>query len=188
MGFFLKELEHTIQLHPRSFGQHLHKMLRERLHEEVEGTCTGRHGYIIAVLEITHVGHGVLQNTTGYAEYTISYRGIVFKPFKHQVLQGIVTTVNTMGFFCSVGPLTVFVSSHMIPQNLRFDNSASRAAYVSDAGSMGHDATGAPIAAQARIESGETVRIRIIGTRVDASAIFAIGTIKEDYLGPVATM
>ena len=35
-----------------------------------------------------------------------------------------------------------------------------------------------------RVEKGETVRIRIVGTRVDTTEIFAIGTLKEDYLGP----
>jgi DNA-directed RNA polymerase II subunit RPB7 len=33
------------------------------------------------------------------------------------------------------------------------------------------------------IQKGEWLRIKIVGTRVDAKEIFAIGTIKEDYLG-----
>lgn len=32
------------------------------------------------------------------------------------------------------------------------------------------------------------MRIRIVGTRIDATEIFAIGTLKEDYLGPGGVM
>ena len=34
-----------------------------------------------------------------------------------------------------------------------------------------------------RVKKDSQVRLKLIGTRVDASEIFAVGTIKEDYLG-----
>ena len=46
MGFFLKLLTHTIQLHPQFFGPQMRAYLTKRLYEEVEGTCSGRFGYI----------------------------------------------------------------------------------------------------------------------------------------------
>lgn len=30
------------------------------------------------------------------------------------------------------------------------------------------------------------VRLKVVGTRIDATEMFAIGTIKEDYLGPLS--
>jgi DNA-directed RNA polymerase II subunit RPB7 len=94
MGFFLKQLSHTIQLHPQYFGPHMRAYLTNRLFQEVEGTCSGRFGYIISVVDILDIGKGVLQTTTGYAEFHIAYKAVVFKPFKNQVLDGIVSTVN----------------------------------------------------------------------------------------------
>ena len=38
-----------------------------------------------------------------------------------------------------------------------------------------------------KVEKGECVRLRIIGTRIDATEIFAIGSIKEDYLGCIGS-
>ncbi|KAI8917344.1 RNA polymerase Rpb7 [Entophlyctis helioformis] len=174
--FFLKQLTHTILLHPQFFGPQIRAFLTKRLYEEVEGTCSGQHGYIISVVEIVDVGRGVLQSNTGYAEFIILYKAIVFKPFKNQVVDGIVTTVNKIGFWADVGPLQVFVSSHLIPGYLKFDPNANPPAYVSE----GQDFADGAV----RVEKGETVRLRIVGTRVDATEIFAIGTIKEDYLGP----
>jgi len=34
-----------------------------------------------------------------------------------------------------------------------------------------------------RVTKDSEVRLRIMGTRVDATEIFAIGTIKDEYLG-----
>ena len=57
-----------------------------------------------------------------------------------------------------------------------FDSNANPPAYLAAGQDFGD--------AGAKIEKGETVRLRIVGTRVDATEIFAIGTLKEDFLGP----
>jgi len=36
----------------------------------------------------------MLHPTSGFAEFKIVYKAIVFKPFKNQVVDGIVTSVN----------------------------------------------------------------------------------------------
>lgn len=48
-----KELRHTINLHPSYFGPQTDVYLRNKLHADVEGTCSGRLGYIIAVLGVS---------------------------------------------------------------------------------------------------------------------------------------
>lgn len=60
----------------------------------MEGTCSGRYGFIISVVDIVDIGKGVLQSNTGFAEYQIEYKAIVFKPFRNEVFDGIVTIVN----------------------------------------------------------------------------------------------
>lgn len=51
--------------------------------------------------------------STGQARFKCSYTAIVMKPFKGEVVDGKVNNVNKMGFFAQVGPLQVFVSSHV---------------------------------------------------------------------------
>lgn len=79
-----------------------------------------------------------------------------------------------MGFFAEVGPLNIFVSTHLIPSDFVFDVNVAAPCYVSEEG-MGQ-----------RIGKDDLVRLRIIGTRVDATEIFAIGSIKEDFLGLIS--
>ncbi|PLW43906.1 hypothetical protein PCANC_09619 [Puccinia coronata f. sp. avenae] len=166
------QLSHTINLHPSFFGPRTEGYLKEKLNRDVEGTCTGRFGYIIAVLTTLTVSAGTIQPGTGMAEFVIKYSAIVLKPFKGEVVDGIVGQVNKMGFFVEVGPLQAFVSSHLIPSDLKFDPNANPPCFSSDED-------------QATIEKGTRIRLKIVGTRVDATEIFAIGTIKEDYLGPI---
>jgi hypothetical protein len=69
--------------------------------------------YIIAVLTIIDVGTGKILPGTGQAEFKCKYSAIVMKPFKGEVVDGIVNNVSKMGVFLDVGPLSVFVSSHV---------------------------------------------------------------------------
>ena len=90
-------LEHRIQLEPHSFGPQLREYIHARLHDEVEGTCSGKHGYVIAVASIEDIGTGRIVPGHGIAEYNVKYRAVVFKPFKNQVIDAQVTTVNKVG-------------------------------------------------------------------------------------------
>lgn len=103
---------------------------------QVEGTCSGRYGFIVMVTDIKSVGEvraaargalaavfllvtegdetvpltrrpcgscvlcgvrvsqGVIQDTTAFAKFHVKYTCIVFRPFKGEVLDCIVTSVN----------------------------------------------------------------------------------------------
>ncbi|CAG8567192.1 4784_t:CDS:2 [Ambispora leptoticha] len=142
--------------------------LKRKLHTDVEGTCTGRFGYIINVLTVKEISKGKVLPSIGLAEFTVKYQAIVFKPFKGEVVDGTVTSVNKMGFFAEVGPLQVFVSSHLIPSDMKFNPYVNPPAFSDENNT---------------IEKGSNCRIKIVGTRFDATDIFAIGTIKEDFCG-----
>ncbi|ORZ02487.1 DNA-directed RNA polymerase II subunit [Syncephalastrum racemosum] len=169
--FFLKDLVHTITLHPSFFGPNMHTQIKEKLYQDVEGTCSGRYGYIITVLSLSNISKGKVLPGSGLAEFKVNYQAIVFKPYKGEVLDAIVTTVNKMGFFADVGPLQVFVSSHLIPNDMHYDPNGNPPCYSSD---------------DQVIHKDMQVRIKLVGTRIDATEIFAIGTIKEDYLGVIS--
>lgn len=103
--FFLKDLTHTILLHPVYFGPQMETLLRQKLHKDVEGTCSGRFGYIIAVVRIDDetMGRGKVLPNSGLAEFTVHYKAIVFKPFKGEVVDAIVASVNKV---CSIPSFT----------------------------------------------------------------------------------
>ncbi|KAJ1928361.1 DNA-directed RNA polymerase II subunit [Tieghemiomyces parasiticus] len=144
--------------------------VKTKLYQDVEGTCSGRYGYVITVVEVLKVGKGKLIPGLGSAEFDVEYQAIVFKPFKFEVLDGVVKNVSKMGFFVDVGPLVVFVSGHAIPSDMKFDPNGNPPCFQSE------DQT---------IEKGTLVRLKIMGLKMEPTDIRAIGTIKEDYLGMI---
>lgn len=62
-----------------------------------------------------------------------------------------------MGFFAEAGPLQVFVSAHLIPEDFEY-NQVDEPAFVS-------------ADEEVRIQQGTEVRMRIVGTRTDANEI-----------------
>ena len=62
-----------------------------------------------------------------------------------------------MGFFAEAGPLQLFVSNHLIPEEFEFDT-AQEPCYVTSEGDQ-------------KILPGCEVRLRVVGTRVDANEI-----------------
>ncbi len=61
---------------------------------QVEGTCNGEFGFILGVLGITDTGRGLLREGTGAAVFNLKYSCICFKPFKGEVMDVVVTSVN----------------------------------------------------------------------------------------------
>ncbi|KAJ2156592.1 DNA-directed RNA polymerase II subunit [Coemansia sp. RSA 552] len=168
--FFHKKLSHTITLHPSFLGPRMREFVTKRLYKDVEGTCTGRYGYIVAVVAILEIQIGKIIPGHGSAEFEVKYSAILFKPFKNEVLDAVVDSVSPMGFFAFAGPLSIFVSQTLIPADMKLDMNSNPPSFHSD---------------DQKIEKGTLVRVKISGTRIDATSIYAIGTIKEDYLGVI---
>merc|ERR1719206_1347853 len=134
-------------LHPRYFGPQLMDTVKQKLFTEVEGTCTGKQGFVL---------------------YPVKYKAIVFRPFKGEVLDAVVTQVNKVGLFTEIGPLSCFISRHSIPADMSFDPNSNPPCYKTSDEDM-------------VIQQDDEIRLKIVGTRVDASDIFAIGTLMDDY-------
>ncbi|KAK4177982.1 putative DNA-directed RNA polymerase II subunit RPB7 [Triangularia setosa] len=166
--FFLHNLERRVLLHPSYFGKNMTELVTTKLVKDVEGTCTGDY-YIIAIMDTFDLSEGRILPGSGMAEFTVGYRAVVWRPFKGEVVDTICTSVNQHGFFANAGPLSIFVSSHLIPDEITYDANATPPQYTNHSDIV--------------IEPGTHVRIKIIGLRTGVGEMFAIGKIDGDYLG-----
>ena len=62
-----------------------------------------------------------------------------------------------MGYFASVGPLSIFISNYQIPSTTLEE-----------------------------IGNNSVVRLKIIGTKIDSTKVYAIGTLNYDFLGVIS--
>jgi DNA-directed RNA polymerase II subunit RPB7 len=110
--FFVAHRTRECILHPSYFDSSANNRIKERLYDDMEGKVEGSE-MIIQIIEVDDVSDPVLVPGTGMAKYTLSYRAIVWRPFRGEVVDGMVTSVVNTGFFVDVGALTVFVSKQV---------------------------------------------------------------------------
>ncbi|CAH8518610.1 unnamed protein product [Schistosoma rodhaini] len=167
--FYHIKLEHEILLHPKYFGPNLTETVKTKLFSDVEGTCSGKYGFIIAVTNIEHIGAGIIQPNRGFVQYRIVYRAIVYRPFKGEVVDAIVTQVTKVGVFAEAGPLTIFISKYSVPSNIKFEGAETTTDGLNDEDEEETQT----------VQIEDRIRIRIIGLRVDASDIVSFAYFKD---------
>jgi DNA-directed RNA polymerase II subunit RPB7 len=94
--FFVKKLRRDILLEPAFLSSKLKESVRRGIHEELEGQCLGKHGYIISILEIedNDIIPGLIDNDSGCVHVTVFYSAILLRPFKNEVLDTIVVSAS----------------------------------------------------------------------------------------------
>lgn len=108
--FFLYNLERRVTLHPSYLGPKIQDLVKTKLLKDVEGTCAGTY-FIITVVDISEISDGRILPGHGLIEFTVAYRAVVWRPFKGETVDAVVSSVNMHGFFAQAGPLQLFVSS-----------------------------------------------------------------------------
>lgn len=96
-------MEQQILIHPRFFGPDLVKEAKRQLFKEVEGKCNGNYGFVIAITEINSLKAGVIPPGQGTIPFKAKFKAVIFRPFKGEVLDAVVTQVNQVFFriyFC----------------------------------------------------------------------------------------
>jgi DNA-directed RNA polymerase II subunit RPB7 len=185
--YYIKDFEHSVTLPPEFLVPGVGDLVQYRCGQQLEGTCTPQHGYLLALLGTTAstTSAGVVQSGSGAVRFDLRCRALVCKPVKGQVVDAAVTSVSKVGVFCAAGPVTVFVSSKLLPREYGFDGSALPPQYVCHDVLVEDGVDGRSGSVLKRIAPGDHLRVRIMGTKLERGEIFCIGTIREDCLGPI---
>ncbi|KAL7449552.1 hypothetical protein ACHAWC_001609 [Mediolabrus comicus] len=170
--FYVKVLEHEIELEPIHFGSKLKATIVRLLKEEVEGLALAEYGFVVNVIEVKEdqIKSGIIEYDTGNVIFNVKYTALLLRPFKNEVVDATVGQCNELGFFAYVGPLRIFVSKHSMPEDMFNGFDGERDSWVSDD-------------KEVVISAGCGVRLKIKGRTVEPGNITAIGTIKDNYLG-----
>ncbi|KAL2553315.1 DNA-directed RNA polymerase II subunit RPB7 [Forsythia ovata] len=60
----------------------------------VSPTRCGRHGFIVAITGIESVGKRLIRDGTGYVTFPVKYQCVVFRLFKGEIVEAVVSMVN----------------------------------------------------------------------------------------------
>src|SRR5690349_5358323 len=108
--FFFLTLKKILLMHPSTFGRRLQENLKEHLKAQVEGTVDQRYGYIIRVTGLADENPVGEVQEGGFVKFNLSYKAIVFRPFRNEVLDAIVTSIDSLGINCqATGACKIFI-------------------------------------------------------------------------------
>ncbi|MHA2007927.1 MAG: DNA-directed RNA polymerase [Promethearchaeota archaeon] len=103
--FKLFTIQGKIEIPPFLFDQEKTISARIILSEDYEGIITRNYGFIISIVDVLNVGHGIIipgnANTFHEVEFTI----LTFKPTVSEVVEGTVVEIVDFGSFIRLGPL-----------------------------------------------------------------------------------
>ena len=176
--FFELPMKRLLVLRPDQLckGIFLSVSILTQLMEDVKSwKCSEDHGYYITPTTLESVGEGKVRSLTGMVSFPLEFCCIVFKPFKGEILEGEVKQVSKRGCYITAGPLEdIFVHVSMMEgyeheggTNVEFPR------FTQADGSV--------------IEIGTKLRFKIVGIKwiEDHRDFKALGTINEDFLGPI---
>jgi DNA-directed RNA polymerase II subunit RPB7 len=168
--YFLISDKKSVAMRPCDLGPFFDPRVEARLRYDLEGSLSKNHdGNVVHITRILEKSKPRVQDGTGFAIVDVTFEAIVFRPFKNEVIDCVVSEVTRLGFFASFGPMKVFVSKSCIPDDIQFQPDSSTLS----------NADGSQV-----ISVDSEVRVRILGVRRDGANLFSIGTIDADYLGP----
>ncbi|OVA05324.1 RNA polymerase Rpb7 [Macleaya cordata] len=134
--------------------------------------ATQEHGYFVAPTTLERIGEGKVRQDSGDVLFPVVFTCITFKPFRGEILRGVVNKIMKQGVFLSCGPIEkVYLAAqkmadyHHVPgENPIFMNDK-----------------------HSRIEKDVEVRFMVLGTKwIETDREFQIlGSLEGDYLGPV---
>lgn len=150
-----------MELPPKHFGRDVEKKLLGELRAKVEGKCSGRFGYTILVLKLDEFGAARLDEDSGWAKFPVRFTSLVFRPFMNQVLPAEVVALNETGVFAEAGPLTIFISQHLMPPDMSYDTTSGQPSFIGQEQAV-------------RINKGSFLIVKIVGIRKSASEIVSI--------------
>jgi len=171
--FWRVAMERTLRLEPRHLDANLLKTVMGKLTGQVEGTCTGQFGYVVCVFDINTITEALV-NDDGTVSFRIQFSAIVCRPFRGQVVDAVVTQVTKLGIFAEFGPINAFISKHQMPGDMEFQENSVPQKYLS------RDT-------KVSLKKDDEVRLKVIGMSVNAQQLCVVGSLKEDFLGPLGT-
>ena len=139
----------------------------------MEGKCLGTDGFVVMIHHVDDnaIGKGQIEQDTGSVKYRIKFRALVFRPFRNEVLDAIVFQATDFGVFARAGPLEIFITRKLMPEELRDGFDTVKECYIDHTENT-------------EVKSGTRLRVKILGVKYQLDRIEGTATMLGDFLGP----
>ena len=95
----------VVRIPPDQFGEEIETAAMTHLRKQHENVLDRDVGLMIAVIDIDSIGAGRLMPGDGATYHAVTYRVLVFKPLRGELVEGNVVELMDFGAFIRMGPL-----------------------------------------------------------------------------------
>ena len=78
---------------------------------------------------VNSVGDGRVLDGRGAAVFEVVYTAVVWRPFKDEVVDAVVTDVSDLAIFADIGPTTAVIHRNNLPAEYLFQKNANPPCY-----------------------------------------------------------
>lgn len=103
--FYLIQVADYIRVEPKLFGLPTTEAVEKQLRETYADYFSKEFGKVIAVIEVTSVGEGIIIPGDGAAYYKSAFKLLVWKPEMQELVYGVVTEIANFGAFLDMGAM-----------------------------------------------------------------------------------
>jgi DNA-directed RNA polymerase subunit E' len=95
----------VVRIPPKEFGSQIEDAAMVHLRKQHENVLDRDVGLMIAVIGIDEIGQGRLMPGDGATYHSVTYKVLVFKPIRGELVEGNVVELMDFGAFIRMGPL-----------------------------------------------------------------------------------
>ena len=176
MVFMNSRITRSVIVEPQYLGRDLMTHVRKQCAFEVMGHTLADVGLVVAILRVSDVGKGVIDDLLGSVRFTVTFDALCFRLIRNEVLDAEVETCWSNGLVVTAGPgLSVYVDVGCLPSDMHFVASGEGDYWAAEAGDASY-----------AIRKGSSVRVRIINPTKGDRNVAAVGTMTDPCLGLLA--
>ncbi|MEM4702887.1 MAG: DNA-directed RNA polymerase [Candidatus Pacearchaeota archaeon] len=107
--FYVLDIDDYIRVEPELFALPTKDAVKKQLEKQYENYFDEEIGSVIAVLDVTRVGDGILIPGDAAAYYDSSFSLLVFKPILQELVYGQISEITNFGAFVDIGVIQAMI-------------------------------------------------------------------------------
>lgn len=107
--FNIVEIEDHVRVEPELFGLPIKEAVKKQLERSYENYIDEELGSVVAVLDVLHVGEGILIPGDAAAYYASVFKLLVFRPTLQELVYGQISQITNFGAFINLGSFEAMI-------------------------------------------------------------------------------
>ncbi|KAN0098764.1 DNA-directed RNA polymerase III [Hyaloscypha variabilis] len=119
--FILTKIADLVQIHPEDFNKEASQAIEDNINAKYANKVIQKIGLCICLYDLLSTSEGLIGHGTGLVNVNVEFRLVVFRPFKHEVMLGRISSATEEGirvrtqFFDQI-----FIPTSNLPEGSKF--------------------------------------------------------------------